>query len=277
MRSVSNAIKRSWHNVLDMVSRRFGVTISIMNANMECLDFAAYDEAEFCQYIAKETRDACVRCDHRHASQALATEANVYTCHAGVCDGIISLRSAGSPSLYLMFGKFKDAERKISSHVMAENIAANDPLHRDEIMKAYNELPELSAQDVEDIKTMIPVLSAYLSTERLCDDANDTRADKIVRYMQTNADSELSVQQVCIKFGVSRRELYKIFHERLRITPHAFLQRERVYRAETLLREDIPLRQVARDAGFGNYSTFVRAFTNVTGSTPSHYRKSKKD
>ncbi len=56
-------------------------------------------------------------------------------------------------------------------------------------------------------------------------------------------------------------------------TPHRYLQRRRIERAMTLLRQtDRSVTNVAWDVGFASLGTFSRTFTSVVGCAPTAYR-----
>jgi AraC-like DNA-binding protein len=56
-------------------------------------------------------------------------------------------------------------------------------------------------------------------------------------------------------------------------TPHRYLQRRRVERAMTLLRQtDRPVTDIAWDVGFASLGTFSRTFSTVVGCSPSEFR-----
>ncbi|GAB3673139.1 helix-turn-helix transcriptional regulator [Angustibacter aerolatus] len=56
-------------------------------------------------------------------------------------------------------------------------------------------------------------------------------------------------------------------------TPHRYLQRRRVERAMTLLRQtDRPVTDVAWDVGFASLGTFSRTFSVVVGCSPTEFR-----
>jgi AraC-like DNA-binding protein len=56
-------------------------------------------------------------------------------------------------------------------------------------------------------------------------------------------------------------------------TPHRYLQRRRVERAMTLLRQtDRPVTDVAWDVGFASLGTFGRTFTKIVGCSPGQFR-----
>ena len=56
-------------------------------------------------------------------------------------------------------------------------------------------------------------------------------------------------------------------------TPHRYLQRRRIERAATLLREtDRTVTEIALDVGFQGLSWFTTAFREIMGETPTAYR-----
>jgi AraC-like DNA-binding protein len=55
-------------------------------------------------------------------------------------------------------------------------------------------------------------------------------------------------------------------------TPHAYLQRRRIERAQELLRgTDLSVTDAGLEVGFGSSSSFSRAFREVAGEPPSAY------
>ena len=60
-------------------------------------------------------------------------------------------------------------------------------------------------------------------------------------------------------------------------TPHRYLQRRRIERAMTLLRDhDRPVTDVALEAGYESLGTFSRTFREITGRSPSGYRSTEQ-
>jgi transcriptional regulator GlxA family with amidase domain len=65
------------------------------------------------------------------------------------------------------------------------------------------------------------------------------------------------------------RSFKQVFGE----TPHRYLQRRRVERAMTLLRQtDRPVTDIAWDVGFGSLGTFSATFARIVGHSPSEHR-----
>lgn len=72
---------------------------------------------------------------------------------------------------------------------------------------------------------------------------------------------------------LSASQFARVFKETFGETPHRYLQRRRVERAMTLLRQtDRPVTDVAWDVGFASLGTFSRTFRSIVGSSPSDFR-----
>jgi AraC-like DNA-binding protein len=72
---------------------------------------------------------------------------------------------------------------------------------------------------------------------------------------------------------LSASQFGRVFKETYGETPHRYLQRRRVERAMTLLRQtDRPVTDVAWDVGFASLGTFSRTFSTVVGCSPSEFR-----
>jgi len=72
---------------------------------------------------------------------------------------------------------------------------------------------------------------------------------------------------------LSASQFARVFKDTFGETPHRYLQRRRVERAMTLLRQtDRPVTDVAWDVGFASLGTFSRTFSAIVGCSPSQFR-----
>jgi len=73
---------------------------------------------------------------------------------------------------------------------------------------------------------------------------------------------------------LSASQFGRVFKDTFGETPYRYLQRRRVERAMTLLRQtDRPVTQVAWDVGFASLGTFSRTFSAIVGCSPSAFRQ----
>ncbi len=73
---------------------------------------------------------------------------------------------------------------------------------------------------------------------------------------------------------VSEAHFIRTFRATFGETPHRYLQRRRVERATSLLREtDRSVSDICLDVGFTSLGTFSRTFREVMGESPTEYRR----
>lgn len=83
----------------------------------------------------------------------------------------------------------------------------------------------------------------------------------------------LDVPSLAAAAHLSASQFGRVFKDTFGETPHRYLQRRRVERAMTMLRQtDGPVTQVAWDVGFARLGTFSRTFSSAVGCSPSEFR-----
>jgi AraC-like DNA-binding protein/quercetin dioxygenase-like cupin family protein len=90
--------------------------------------------------------------------------------------------------------------------------------------------------------------------------------------------SDVTVDHVCRKVGISDRTLRRRFPKATGISWRTYLQQARLLYAMAMLAEPEPtVLQVATAVGFESLSAFSRGFVRITGETPSAYRRRALD
>jgi AraC-like DNA-binding protein len=86
--------------------------------------------------------------------------------------------------------------------------------------------------------------------------------------------SRVTIAVVAQAIGISPNHLSRLFQEKLGVSFHDWLTLRRVREATRLLQaRQISASQAAHVSGFASYRSFVRAFKDVIGITPTKYRK----
>ena len=105
----------------------------------------------------------------------------------------------------------------------------------------------------------------------------ERRADsfaEVTDWMLEHLDQDLTVDQLARKALMSSRTFARRFRADLGTTPAAWLNRQRILRAQQLLEQtDEGLEQVARLAGFGTAAVMRHHFLKVLQTTPTAYRR----
>lgn len=93
-------------------------------------------------------------------------------------------------------------------------------------------------------------------------------------HIADHADRPLTVEEVLEQVAVSRRTLEKKFRSVLGRTPLAEIRRAHIDRAKALLvRTDLPMPEVARQAGFTSAPALSAIFRKETGMPPTAWRR----
>lgn len=88
-------------------------------------------------------------------------------------------------------------------------------------------------------------------------------------------DNDLSLTGLAQRLGVSSHQLSSLLNDYLQQSFYDYINRFRLDEAEHLLRSrpQMPIVELAYEAGFNNKNSFYRLFKQRTGMTPSQYRK----
>ena len=94
-------------------------------------------------------------------------------------------------------------------------------------------------------------------------------------YHQTDNGRKVDVPSIASHLHMSHSLFYRKLFALTGLTPQGYILRVRVQRAQQMIDEapNPVYGEIADRCGFNDYSTFVRAFRNIYGITPSEYKK----
>lgn len=97
---------------------------------------------------------------------------------------------------------------------------------------------------------------------------------RVTDYIEAHLDRELSLERLARVADLSVTQLKALFRKSTGMPVHAFVVQRRVERARALLvQSDLPVAQVALEAGFAHQSHMARWMKRVLGVTPSSLRR----
>jgi AraC family transcriptional regulator len=109
-------------------------------------------------------------------------------------------------------------------------------------------------------------------------DAYDRRIQKVVGYICSHLQEELSVDHLSGVAGFSKFHFHRQFSEYTGFTVAQFVRITRLKRAAYQLAfdESRPIIEIALDAGFSAPESFSRAFKEAQGQTPTEFRRAPR-
>jgi len=99
---------------------------------------------------------------------------------------------------------------------------------------------------------------------------------RVLDVVQDQLSQDLSLDALARQIGFSPYHFARLFRQTTGQSPHQFVLRQRIERAQRLLAEgSMPLAHVAVESGFADQSHLTRAFKRQLGLTPRAYRQDR--
>jgi AraC-like DNA-binding protein len=96
-------------------------------------------------------------------------------------------------------------------------------------------------------------------------------------FIETNLESPLTTKDLASAANLSTFYFCRAFRVSFNMTPHAYVMRRRIERAQGLmLQTDTSLGQIAMDCGLADQPHFNRLFRRLVGDTPGAWRRARK-
>ena len=105
---------------------------------------------------------------------------------------------------------------------------------------------------------------------------NEVLVSAAQTYVRNHLAEIPNTRTIAHQLDVSDRRLIEAFRSRLGLTPFEYLRKERMQRAEALLRTTpLSLRALASEVGYSSAANLVTAFRDYFGMPPAQYRREK--
>jgi AraC-like DNA-binding protein len=99
---------------------------------------------------------------------------------------------------------------------------------------------------------------------------------KAFRLLETDFRKNWTINELAREVEFSRSRLGELFGQVSGYSIHRFLNKVRIRHAEALLAgSDLPVANIARDAGFATAQHFSRVFKDLNGQTPMAFRRQR--
>lgn len=117
---------------------------------------------------------------------------------------------------------------------------------------------------VTEIVYLINKISSFEGTEAI-----NKPVKKIINYINSHYTSEITLNTLCENFFISKYHLCRIFKDATGLTISEYIRQKRLTHVESLRREGKSLTEASIEAGFGDYSSFYRAYVKKNKKGPT--------
>ncbi|TWI47969.1 AraC family transcriptional regulator [Pseudomonas duriflava] len=174
----------------------------------------------------------------------------------------------------------KDIDRIFVDHYPIINDAALSRLMESYESESLSDEPGSGfyAQALE-IQLCIHLIRRYMKCigrDKTASCISKAKLDALQRYITTHLAATISVKDMAAIVGLSPSHFVRVFGTIFGVSPHQYVQAQRLKRAERLLAlHNVPLKAVAMDCGFADQSHMTRLFKEKLSMTPKEYREKR--
>lgn len=94
----------------------------------------------------------------------------------------------------------------------------------------------------------------------------------LVEYIEDHIKDELTLEKLASDFYVSKYHIAHIFKDNMGLSIHQYITKKRLLLCQEAIRSSQNISDVYHTYGFGDYSSFYRAFKKEFGISPKEYR-----
>ena len=191
---------------------------------------------------------------------------------------------------YLALYPSADLMRTVAAEVYGDDhtvpwfdaAVVTDPAIVARVVRLHHVL-DVGADTLEQETTLFDALVAlvthYTSPHHppLANASHQGAARRMRDYMQAAFGENVTLHRLASVVNLSPWHAARVFRQEYNLPPHAYLEGIRVQQARVLVRQGMPLANVALATGFADQSHFTRRFKRHLGITPGQYAQDHKN
>lgn len=116
------------------------------------------------------------------------------------------------------------------------------------------------------------IAAMSMATAPYAENRTEDTVTEILFYMNKHLREPITLDEISNHFFISKHHLNKVFRRATGTTVMDYLLRKRVAHAQLLLNRGCHAKDAALESGFGDYSSFYRAYVKTLGHTPGKDR-----
>ena len=97
--------------------------------------------------------------------------------------------------------------------------------------------------------------------------------EAITAFIDTHLEEPLSLDRIAQEFYLNKYYIAHLFQQSVGLSIHRYITKKRLAACAAAIRSGAKITEVCRTYGFGDYTSFYRAFRAEYGMSPSEYRE----
>lgn len=227
--------------------------------------------SEFCRIVRSHHLDRCKKSD-RLAFMKCRKEGTTigYCSHIGLYEVISPLRNGDEVIGYIMFGQMiqKESKEKIIKEIQKQyRYLEEGPV----LEEALGKLEERSSEEIQAATMLMQTCICYLLSNRIVRVNRGNFVEELNAYIENHISQEITADNLCKYFGVSRSALYLLAEQCLEGGVMKYIRNVRIEKAKKLLTgTQKQITEIASLVGFTDYNYFLRVFNVRRGCPAGH-------
>ncbi|HOA85515.1 MAG TPA: PocR ligand-binding domain-containing protein, partial [Bacillota bacterium] len=217
----------------------------------------------------------CYACDIRGMKEpASSGKTYTYRCHAGLLEVCCPIIEEEGIAGFLMFGQVlydRNLERQRNE---VWNRCREFVKDYAEFCRLFESIRKIPADYLNAAANIMTACVGYIRLEQLMKFNKSSLFEQMLHYIEKKAGTRFSLSEMSRDLSVSVSTLCKTAKARSGKTIVRLVNERRAARAKGLLADDtLTIADVAMRVGLDDYNYFSRLFKNLTGETPTAYRR----
>lgn len=236
------------------------------------------DKTTFCSTMKKIPSfcEKCVASDKNSFEKAKTTrKLTVFTCHAGLTEATVPIMKKDKIIGYLMFGQITDKKNKelVFSHLKKICSSYETDGNIDELIK---KIKYRNKKQIQAASKILDSFTNYVQYKEMVYLSKKRFIDSVEEYIDRHVSENITVEDLCAEFGISRRSLYDKMKQYTDSGVASFIRQKKLNHAKHLLNTtDMSIIDIADASGFSDYNYFLRLFKKNFGISPKQFTKKR--
>jgi AraC family transcriptional regulator len=100
------------------------------------------------------------------------------------------------------------------------------------------------------------------------------KIQQAIAYIHDHLAEDLTIAAIADELEMSPYYFSRLFKQSIGVSPYRYVMEQRIEAAKHLLKKTpLPISAISERVGFANQNQLTIQFRNLTGTTPSNYRK----